>query len=396
MIKEIFKKQVCINEITENGIDYVIRLAAPSENLKDGALSTVLQSNKAYLFQPTDKLYFLAGCTVPRFKVKQLCEATGMTTVKAIENSTVTIYGDETERSVIRSDYSYYNITKEKIIWFIENNYEIGNSGLLALKQILNDPESYPYVEVIHYNTKNVLEGYRADWVLNPISKDAFTGNNCWVTEEAKINAFDSMLEDGRTLVHQNDLLTIININNVMDREMYDQTCKMFESEDTNNHVLAIEIMANCDYEKSALYLYLLMKDHSRKIAERNESKHVNYQALCKFFDIRRDHRPYDIERVIQELSERNLINSTHKQDLYELSKEECSDRLGNDFYTVTVIEASEKLEKVFKRGDLYLAGEDIPEELLDKDDDDDDDDEEEEVDNELEEQEVEDDDEQL
>ena len=109
------------------------------------------------------------------------------------------------------------------------------------------------------------------------------------------------------------------------------------------------------------------MKDYSRRIYNRPESKHVNYQALCKFFDIKRDHRPHDMEDVIDELSERNLIHSGHREEIYRLCKDEFSDRLGNDFYTVTSIETSEKMEKVFKRGDAYLAGQPITDDMKDK-----------------------------
>lgn len=381
MIKEIFKKQVCITGLDKDKIEYTIRLAASGGDIEDGALSTVLQSDKSYLFQPTDKLFFLAGCTVPRFKVKQLCEATGMTTVKAIENSTVTIYGDDTENSITRYQHSWYNLSKERFLQFIEENYPIGDPVIMKLKTILEDPETYHNVDTSDYSLRRTLTGHES-FVLKPVMNTDFKSDNIWVSEESKIMAFDRMLEDGRTLVHQNDLLTIININNVMDKEMYEQTDKMFSSEDENNHVLALEIMANCDYEKSALYLWLLMKDHSRKIYNRPESKHVNYQALCKFFDIKRDHRPHDIEDVIQELSERNLIHSGHREEIYRLSKEEFSDRMGNEFYNVTEIETSEKMEKVFKRGDAHLAGQPITEDMKDKEEEEEEEYDEEEIEN--------------
>lgn len=390
MIKEIFKKQICITQINETDIEFSIRLAAKEKDIEEGALNTVLKSDKNYLFQPTDKLFFLSGCTVPRFKVKQLCEASGMTTVKAIENSTVVIYGDDTEKSVTRFEWGYYNVPKGVMLNFIDKNYPIGQPNLLKLKEMLDDPETFHTVNVSRYNDKNIMEGYQ-DWVSFPIDKKAgFHHEKVWVTEEKKINEFDKMLEDGYTLVHQNDLLCIININNIMDKEMYQETCKMFESQDQNNHVLAIEIMANCDYEKSALYLFLLIKEYRSEIYNRQESKHVNYQSLCKFFNIKRDHNIYDVEDLIEELSERNLLSSKYREEIYNLMIEESKDRLGNSFYEVTKITANEKMEKAFQRGDLYLDGKDIPEELLDKKEDDDD----EEVDSELEE--IEDDNEQL
>lgn len=373
MIKEIFKNQVCITELAENKIEYVIRLAAAQDSIQKGALSTVLQSNKNYLFKPTDKLFFLGGCTVPRFKVKQLCEVTGMTTVKAIENSTVTIYGDDTERSITREDFSYYNIDKDKMLTFIEQNYKLGDPNVIKIKDILADPETFDIVNLDGYSMQSILTGSET-WVLHPVSKNRPTFHkSVWVTEEKKIADFDKMLEDGRTVVHQNDLLSIININNVMDREMYEQACKMFESEDESNHVLAIEIMANCDYEKSALYLYLLIKDFRHKIYDRPESKHVNYQALCKFFNIKRDHRLHDLEDLIKELSQRNFINSSHREELLRLSTEEGTERLSNKYYTIAQISPNEEMEKIFKRGDLRVAGLPIPKELLAKGDDDDD-----------------------
>ena len=396
MIKEIFKNQVHITSIDHDKIEYTINLAADKDSLEDGAIKTVLQSDTTYLFKPTDKLFFLTGCTVPRFKVKQLCEVTGMARVKAIENSTVIIYGNKTEKDIIELTTSYYNVNKDLFLKFIANNYSETTPEIEELKTILNDPETFHVVQLDNYNVKYVMQGQNpnASWVKVRVDDKQFSYETLWKTEENKIDSFDKMLESGMTIVHQNDLLNIININNLMDQEMYEQTDKMFNSEDVNNHVLALEIMANCDYEKSALYLWLLIKDHRNKIYDRPESRHVNYQALCNFFNIRRDHRVYDIEDIVKDLSKRNLINSSHKELLYNLSKEERSDSLNTRYYTVTNIIESEELERVFKCGDLYAIGQTIPEELKEKKKEDEDEDEEdEESNNELE---YEDDDEQL
>ena len=71
-----------------------------------------------------------------------------------------------------------------------------------------------------------------------------------------------------------------------MTQTEYGSISRLFESSDVSNHKIAMEMMANCDYEQSCLYLLLLIKDYGRKMDQLNNKNHVNFKALTKFFEI--------------------------------------------------------------------------------------------------------------
>jgi hypothetical protein len=60
----------------------------------------------------------------------------------------------------------------------------------------------------------------------------------------------------------------------------------MFKSSDKDNHVLAMEIMANSNYSQSIFYLLRLFKDFSDKMANQKSRNHVNFKSLVSYLSI--------------------------------------------------------------------------------------------------------------
>jgi len=388
MIKEVFKKQVVITEVGDDYLHWETRLAAHGDSIKDGAIQSVLLSDTAYLFKQTDKIYFMPGCTVPRFKVKQLCEVTGMSISKTPQNASVIIFSNETEKEVAQKDFEYNCIHSKDLEEAIGLLYQKRHVDYKAVPQIaelidfLRDENNLDYVYVESWSSKNQIET-----ALKGTGRKFFR-TSTWITEESAINNFDSILELNKTLVHQKDLLTIINMNNVMTEDMFNETSKMFDSQDKNNHVLALELMANVDYERSALYLFMLFKDHHYAIWDRPETKHVNFKSMMDFFNLRRGFRLSDMEDVIGELEARDLLTTEHLDYVEKLSKEDFESSLGNEYFSVTQVSRSPKLLLAAAKGDRKFDPTlpPIPDELLnsipkeDDEKDDDYDDEEEDV----------------
>jgi hypothetical protein len=245
---------------------------------------------------------------------------------------------------------------------------------IAELISILQDEETLDYVVIDDWSGKNTIESKLKG------SGIKFFRTNTWVTEESAITAFDEMLELNKTLVHQKDLLTIINMNNVMNEEMFNETLKMFDSVDRNNHVLALELMANVDYERSALYLFMLFKECHHRIWDRPETKHVNFKSMMDFFNLRRGFRLNDMEDVIGELEARDLLTTEHLDYVEKLSKEDFESSLGNEYFSVTQVSRSPKLLLAAAKGDRKFDPTlpPIPDELLNsipKEDDEDNDD---------------------
>jgi hypothetical protein len=350
MFKEIFKKQAILTEVSEEGIKFEVRLAIDSSDLKSDAIDELLKAKNNYTFTKDDKVFFMPGCNVPRFKVKQLCDKTGMTVTRSITNCTVAISGTETAKNIISTDYSYYNFTKEQILNFIEKNYSLAFAGVIEIKRFLEDENTFNIVGSSGYRISNSMRYHSENkWPKQGASDNSSA--NLWVTEEKRIEDFDKIFDNNIPVVFQNDLLSIINADNIMDEEMYIETDKMLESEDTNNHVLAMELIANCDYEKSCIYLLTLIKDHSSVIRNRREKDHVNFKSFLSFFGININ-RHLDLDDITKILTSKHLISKSDLSTLLKIAKKDFTNSLRSGYFQAGEIEANDDLLSALEKAD--------------------------------------------
>jgi hypothetical protein len=87
-------------------------------------------------------------------------------------------------------------------------------------------------------------------------------------------------MSKGKKIVFDETLINDLqNDNIVIDDDQYDLLRNMFSSEDTSNHKLAMEVMANCNYEKSKNYLFILRVEFRNLMSYGNE----NFKFLMKY-----------------------------------------------------------------------------------------------------------------
>jgi hypothetical protein len=83
----------------------------------------------------------------------------------------------------------------------------------------------------------------------------------------------------------------------------------MFESSDSDNHILAMEIMANAHYEKSVLYLQMLLSDYNYQISNSHTKNHVNFKSMLSYFDwAPRNLGTRSAEQIIKIIDEKGLL----------------------------------------------------------------------------------------
>ena len=66
----------------------------------------------------------------------------------------------------------------------------------------------------------------------------------------------------------------------------FNQLSEMFKSSDRDNHVLAMEIMANSNYSQSIFYLLRLFKDFHDQMSIQKSRNHVNFKSLVSYLSI--------------------------------------------------------------------------------------------------------------
>ena len=69
-----------------------------------------------------------------------------------------------------------------------------------------------------------------------------------------------------------------------IDDQKYQELSKMFATEEESNIILGMEILANCNFEKSFHYLFILFYDYGQEFSCYNSWNHVNFKSLISKF----------------------------------------------------------------------------------------------------------------
>jgi hypothetical protein len=125
----------------------------------------------------------------------------------------------------------------------------------------------------------------------------------------------------GKPIYCESELITNINGDDstVIDYDVYKQLKSMFESSDDDNHILAMEIMANSHYEKSVLYLLMLISDFSHKISNTHTKNHVNFKSMLAYFNwIPRNISSQSADDIIKIIDGKGLLTLDMIKILYK------------------------------------------------------------------------------
>tara|TARA_R110001592_G_scaffold26926_6_gene100342 strand:- start:4899 stop:6290 length:1392 start_codon:yes stop_codon:yes gene_type:complete len=253
--------------------------------------------------QMKDKIYFMKGCTVPRIKLKDLSVKYKIRTTTDLETATVVVGSDRAGEKLFKNTWTH-TVPAKTFFATIE-----------ALKELSPDFDNY-YANQID----DILEGFdrdelthiAVDWntarwcqptnsnngPLGPVilkklglTKDQFNASsirtnkndNLWTISDDNLEIYDQVKT--KNIIEQNALLEVVNGDDsvLIDLDTYQNLRNMFKSSDTDNHVMAMEIMANANYLDSLLHLEMLFFHHSHQIDNSRTRNHVNFKSLKNY-----------------------------------------------------------------------------------------------------------------
>jgi hypothetical protein len=269
-------------------------------------------STDEYIPKIGDKLYFLPGVNIPRVKLKNLILDYNVTVVRNVKDSTA-VFGSKHSISKMMTTKWYYSLKTEDF----KACYE-------ALKPHLN-------ARVIE-NVDTALEFYTgevvySDWSgIQRICTEDFAVYKSLIQNPGKVaesNRTSKYLEiiseeyykllsdlNGKVILNDGSLVDKLNGDQaiVINSEVYDQLEQMFQSTDEDNHVLAMEIMANSNYKQSLLYMHLLFKEYHHKIANSNTKNHVNFKSLLAYLGKDNHSLRSDLDTIVKSLLDKNAL----------------------------------------------------------------------------------------
>jgi hypothetical protein len=263
-----------------------------------------------------DKLWFYPGCDVPRFKVKQFCMNHDVAVVKYKDKSSVRFMGPESIREMIES-YNGRFVPKDIFLAWLDN--VMCNAYVPLRDAVIATQSTEVYIRnpALGSFCKKDLFGTK---VLFQRTDEAAYKNIDYIKDDENYQQLTDMIND-TGLRPQDDLLSLLNTGVEMDQKMYEDIHRLFESSDKENTRLAMEAMANCDFQKSAVYLLLLLKEYGSKISDSGNKHHVNFKSLIKYFQIR-NLENMSVDNMIDSLRHQKLLSVDNLNRLMPLAME--------------------------------------------------------------------------
>lgn len=112
-----------------------------------------------------------------------------------------------------------------------------------------------------------------------------------------------------KTIVSSTELMESMQKDEtVIDRDYYKQLDNMLKSSDADNHIVAMEIMANSNYTKSCVYLMLLIMDNHNAIHTSRTKRHINFKSLLNYLNLSPNCLNLNVNNIIYFMNERELL----------------------------------------------------------------------------------------
>jgi hypothetical protein len=234
-----------------------------------------------------DKLFFFPGANVPRFKVRERFACT-----TKLENATAAFVSSD---SMTTSDlFIHYkdlcpvdkvdifdtwmsNVWEEHISILYKSLRDSGITKVFLTKNLWYnqyDRGFHKYDSTLN-EVKCILGTYAFDYIKHHNNNQLFA-----VTKKA-INSFPS------NLFFENVVLSKLNTGNfIIDKTKYAELRNFGQSKEVENQILLMELMSNCDFEKSTMNLLLLIKEFGGVMIKLKEKDHVNFKSLLSYLGV--------------------------------------------------------------------------------------------------------------
>jgi hypothetical protein len=159
---------------------------------------------------------------------------------------------------------------------------------------------------IFDYNTRRVLD----NCTIYNFKTGALSGSsdNFGRVLDEHIDLVNYMMNntiyDERALIPHINGPDAVSIN----EEMFQTICSMFNSSDRDNWTVAMEIMANSDYDEGLMYLLLLMYQHGSRMEGVPSKNHVNFKTLANFLGLKTSYLSITRDRIVDILIDKEGI----------------------------------------------------------------------------------------
>jgi len=344
-----------------------------------------LIQTSTYISQKNDKLFFSAGCTIPRTKVREWGKDKKISITTKPEKANICVISTNWFNNLFDYYSQYYDILLDKnnFIKFLTVNYadkdflsdliydiscttsdkillgRFNNTNMLGYDKTRYGNHNKTLLTKSEKLEKGIISTYidlcgDSEFIEAEKNEDNDTFNEFRLVEDSsqKRNDLNKLfdLNDSVTTILDTSLIDIVNESAItIDNEMYDQLSTMLNSEDRKNYIIAMEIIANCNYRTSLHKILLLFKNIGWRVYDCPEKNHVNFKSLVKFIDLYNWYDP-SYDDIINSLMAKKYLTKEILEEIMPLVKTEIKSDISNyhSVFKVNTITVSNQVKRYF------------------------------------------------
>lgn len=271
-------------------------------------------SNERYSPKIGDKLFFLPGVNIPRVKLKQLVLDYNITIVKNLKEANAVFGSRHSLSKMVKSEW-YYTIPVEnfKECFTLLEPY-LDNKDIATINLAL---DTYPANTIYSdwaslYNfCDEELFPYK-NQIVNVGAAAQLQRKSTYV--EVADEQYIDLIKDLQnvTIFNEADLIAELNGDDaiLITEEVFEQLSEMFKSSDTDNHVIAMEIMANSRYKESLLFIHLLFKQFHTQMRSLKSRDHVNFKSLLSYLHKESSYMHSTLDDTVKSMKDKGVLTT--------------------------------------------------------------------------------------
>jgi len=274
------KKYIFFHNVNDN-----LRISIKHGFFKDD-FKNALNVQEGWQPEAVNNLYFLPGCAVPRFKVrdKYNCTIKPEKATAAFVSPIEIKPGSPVEviKRVVEIDSSdAHQIMSDNFQW--NNDADIREMHIF--KNFVDQVDGFVMCFTLWENLYRTLDNMTYP-INDSLEQSIYTykhkaENLYTVIPTSGINKLTC------PIYFETDILKYLNENQIIiNSEKYEELRSFGNAEDVENLTLLTELMANSDFDKSFVYLLLLLKEFGSQISAIKAVDHINFKSLLSYLGI--------------------------------------------------------------------------------------------------------------
>jgi len=304
-------------------------------------------------------IYFAPKCSIPRDKAKPFLEERKIKTVRDRDTADVIIASVDSVDAGLDTKHLYYVKTSD-IIPFA-NGFKIGGNVHNLTEKLATYTGKHVIIDstIGIFYTNNHVFPIKNQYGRQVLSGKSFRSGDYY--GEYITTVIDDFLLNSSNLgnVYSQEAFNNLIGDTVIDRDAFESLRTMLNSADKDNHLVAMTIMAGCNYEKSFVYLALLLEEFGRNAIYNHKYRNtVGFKSLTNWLGYNKYR--WDKDAILDVSIEKELLT----QELLDTVKASVLDgarTFSGNFEVVDVrltADVQAKVDKILnKQDDRFPSG---------------------------------------